>query len=87
MSTEISKPSLPSIKWDEADNHWDEEDLFWDMEGYADIDKPVFKNYLLTQAGGFLLFQDGDKINIGGTGYSEITKPSVGVYTEISKPI
>lgn len=86
MTTEITKPSLPVIKWDDLFNFWDEEDLQWDLSGYCDLEKPVMKNYLLCQNGDFLTFQDGNLINIGGTNYDEITRPSVGIYTEIIKP-
>ena len=85
--TEIPKPSLPTLKWDDPLNFWDEEDLFWDELGYVDIDKPVMKNFLLTQTGDFLLFQNGDLINIGGQNYNDIEKPSAPIYTEITRPI
>ena len=83
---EITKPSLPTLNWDDPLNFWDEEDLSWDLSGYGDIDKPVMKNFLLIQDGGFLLFQDGSQINIGGQNYNEIEKPVGGIYTEIIKP-
>ena len=86
MSTEIEKPSLPPFKWDDANNFWDEDNLFWDGSGYPDIDKPVMKNFLLTQSGDYLVFQDDDQINIGGGIYDEVDKPTASIYTEVTKP-
>jgi len=42
---------------------------------YTNLDKPEYKNFLLTQEGDFLLNQDGSKINIHGSGYDDIERP------------
>lgn len=93
MSTEVSKPSMPSLKWDNPSNFWDEE-LFWDSSGYPDIDKPLgyteSEKYLLINDTDFLEINDsGDKLIIGidqNSIYNENSKPTGGIYNEIIKP-
>jgi len=69
--TEIAKPSLPTLKWDDPENIWDEERLNWDESGYTDLDKPFISNFFVDHYYPFL--DTGFPFRRGS--YTEITKP------------
>ena len=71
--TEITKPTIPALKWDDPMNFFDEEDLSWDADEnlYGDLDIPFMGNWFIDTYFPFL--DTGYPFQMGS--FIEITKP------------
>ncbi len=69
---EITKPTFPTMKWDDPGTFWDEEDVQWDERDYVDIDKPIGRYFFDAT---FYPFLHPSPFKLAS--YEEITKPTL----------
>jgi hypothetical protein len=76
VSTTWSKraKTVYSETWEQATYTWAEATQNW--EGWKTVERvPAGTGFLLNEDGGYLLWEDGTKILLGGALWKEISKP------------